>query len=602
MSTLMLADILKQVSLNNRKLPENNLPGIEKKPRRIVSDASSRSETLEIVDIRTENLGTNVQKNIALFVGNLAEEITSERLTEMFKVYKSFISAKVCTNADDNRSLGHGYINFGNKEDAERATEDFNYNKIMGKEIRIMPSIRDSVYRKNFGTNIFFSNLPLQKEKLTHRMFYDIFRKYGKVLSVKLDSSKNIGFVYFEDDTIARNVIKEFNNKEFLGNIISCGLHFDKELRKKPNFDKQISKLDDDIIIEKEKEIFDSNKVEIKIDKDKVAIIQPNGIFIKNLPLDTNNNEILTIFSEVGPIKSVFLSPLNESREYLWAFVTYKDKASVEKAISLFNGKAIGNRNVFVTHAYSKYNIPTPKPILFLSNLSPICDRKFLKQIMNQLSVKPEDIKVHQSENPEHVTSTGTIQFKTQDDLDKAKKFLNNKLVSGSIIYATTRKSKKNQEQTNYREFCQILPNSPFTYKNYGDYCSTNIHDPSTHDKIHFMHAKKLKNYEVQTNKLPYNGCQDKKATQLFKNGRGAIPAKELLLQQIKDKIDNLKYPFATRPENLKSLADYIFIVFWNRNGQSLSQFLLLQNSSKEYAEMLKHQIETAASTLGFGR
>lgn len=116
------------------------------------------------------------------------------------------------------------------------------------------------------------------------------------------------------------------------------------------------------------------------------------------------------------------------------------------------------------------------------------------------------------------------------------------------------------------------------------------------------MHAKKLKNYEVQTNKLPYNGCQDKKATQLFKNGRGAIPAKELLLQQIKDKIDNLKYPFATRPENLKSLADYIFIVFWNRNGQSLSQFLLLQNSSKEYAEMLKHQIETAASTLGFGR
>lgn len=417
----MLADILKQVSLNNRKLPENNLPGIEKKPRRIVSDASSRSETLEIVDIRTENLGTNVQNNIALFVGNLAEEITSERLTEMFKVYKSFISAKVCTNADDNRSLGHGYINFGNKEDAERATEDFNYNKIMGKEIRIMPSIRDSVYRKNFGTNIFFSNLPLQKEKLTHRMFYDIFRKYGKVLSVKLDSSKNIGFVYFEDDTIARNVIKEFNNKEFLGNIISCGLHFDKELRKKPNFDKQISKLDDDIIIEKEKEIFDSNKVEIKIDKDKVAIIQPNGIFIKNLPLDTNNNEILTIFSEVGPIKSVFLSPLNESREYLWAFVTYKDKASVEKAISLFNGKAIGNRNVFVTHAYSKYNIPTPKPILFLSNLSPICDRKFLKQIMNQLSVKPEDIKVHQSENPEHVTSTGTIQFKTQDDLDKAK-------------------------------------------------------------------------------------------------------------------------------------------------------------------------------------
>lgn len=85
----------------------------------------------------------------------------------------------------------------------------------------------------------FFSNLPLENPQLTTRSFYLIMIEYGNVLSCLLERRKNIGFVYFDNDISARNVIKKYNNQEFFGNKIICGLHFDKEVRTRPEFTKR---------------------------------------------------------------------------------------------------------------------------------------------------------------------------------------------------------------------------------------------------------------------------------------------------------------------------------------------------------------------------
>lgn len=79
-----------------------------------------------------------------------------------------------------------------------------------------MPSMKNTLFRKNIGTNVFFSNLPLENPQLTTRSFYLIMIEYGNVLSCLLERRKNIGFVYFDNDISARNVIKKYNNQEFL--------------------------------------------------------------------------------------------------------------------------------------------------------------------------------------------------------------------------------------------------------------------------------------------------------------------------------------------------------------------------------------------------
>lgn len=50
--------------------------------------------------------------------------------------------------------------------------------------------------------------------------------------------------MYFEDEKTARNVIKMYNNTNFFGKKILCGIHFDKEVRSVPNFETQKSRLD----------------------------------------------------------------------------------------------------------------------------------------------------------------------------------------------------------------------------------------------------------------------------------------------------------------------------------------------------------------------
>ena len=158
---------------------------------------------------KPQQVGKRVDKKnlIPMFIGGLGPEITEQNLKDVFGEFPSLHSVKICADSSTHISLGYGYLNFTNKQEVEKCVEKYNYTVVFGNEIKIMPSVRNSVYRKNIGTNVFFSNLPLENPALTTRVFYDTFKVYGKILSCKLDNRKNIGFVYFEDDKAATSVI-----------------------------------------------------------------------------------------------------------------------------------------------------------------------------------------------------------------------------------------------------------------------------------------------------------------------------------------------------------------------------------------------------------
>lgn len=601
---MMASNILRQISLNKRPNDASNKKEIFEKPvRRHVSSSSSKSFSPDVVQIDNETLESGIKvvnsDTTALFIGNLDSRVTSDKLTEIFRKYPSFVSAKVCCDSESQISLGHGYLNFGNKTDAEIATDDFNYQTLFGKEIRIMPSIRDSVFRKNIGTNVFFSNLPLQTENLTSRRFYDIFRQFGKVLSIRLDSNKNIGFVYFEDEDVAKNVIKQFNKKEFLGNIISCGIHFDKDVRKDPQFEKKLSYLDNEVLVEKELEIPMSENIELKGAKKKTATVQPNGVFVKNLPLTTEKKDLLDIFSQSGPIKSVFLSQQKDC-DYLWAFITYKDKESVSKSIFTFNGKDMDGKKLFVTHAYSKQNVVSKGPILHLDNLSPICNKKFLNQVMAQLKIKGADIIVEENENSELSTMKGQITFQNKSDLLKCKTFLDQKTVGGCVIQALF--DDQNSSENTGLQQQKITENK--VYRRHGFQIQPTASNSLTKilGQASVPHMNKNKNYYIPRTRYAVAPSIPRSSYPMRSEHENNSTTMEVLNGIVKKKLDNLKFPFASRPENLNSISEYIFTVYWNCDKLKLSEFLLLVGGATKYDKILAAQIDAAATTLGFGR
>ncbi|EHN02583.1 Pes4p [Saccharomyces cerevisiae x Saccharomyces kudriavzevii VIN7] len=556
------------------------------------SSSSSHSDSPEFLRI---NNNKSSQKNgklkvfeskklIPLFIGDLHETVTEETLKGIFGKFPSFVSAKVCLDSITKKSLGHGYLNFEDKEEAERAMEELNYTDVNGREIRIMPSLRNTTFRKNFGTNVFFSNLPLNNPLLTTRVFYDTFSRYGKILSCKLDSRKDIGFVYFENEKTARNVIKMYNNTSFFGKKILCGIHFDKEVRSVPNFETQKSRLDAETIIEKEQAL---NATQLKrndgASKNNQSSSQ-NSIFIKNLPIITTRDDVLNFFSEVGPIKSIYLSNATKVK-YLWAFVTYKSNEDSEKAIKRYNNFYFRGKKLLVSRAQDKEErakfIESQKmSTLFLENLSAVCNKEFLKYLCHQENIRPFKIQID-GYNESSATYSGHIKFRNFEDATRIFNFLNNRLVGGSIIMTSWERQSG-------------------TSKNYEDYGTRSIHTLS-HPQITPYYRCSHTN-DPNSSSMRISSSMNSSTRSLIKNRSFNKKVLETFEKQVRRGIDFMRFPSATRDENVHGIAEYIFDTYWNRDVLVLDKFLSLLNSSPYHEGVLQKQIEEAANSLGFKR
>ncbi|CAR29111.1 hypothetical protein ZYGR_0Z00320 [Zygosaccharomyces rouxii] len=600
-----------------------------------VSSRSSQSEFSDVVKLHgsmtqesgvaTSNTNTQngldsqsvieSQPTIALFIGDLDEQIDEEILIQIFKKFKSLTSVKVCTDAETGKSLGYGYLNFSRRQDTLAATEEFNYRPIFGKEVRIMPSLRNTFYRKNIGTNIFFSNLPLENSNLTTRVFYDTFKVYGNILSCKLDKRKNIGFIYFDNDHAARVVIKEFNGSEFFGNKILCGIHFDKELRKFPEFEKRKSSLNDITIPKEQLTLGPTDAKTVEHDSTQ-HLPHPNAIFVKNLPPSCPDDEILDYFSNLGPVKSVF-SSTSHKYESSWAFVTYKKGSDTNKAVKIYHGAQFKGRKLSVIKAESarnghgSYNKQSSKisyrPILYLQNLSSVCNEQFLLQMCMEERIKIENLGItdffHDS-----FTYSGYVKCKSKKDADKILKLLNNRLIGGCEVKITRKKLNNNNGNSSipvidvYHSKNQSKSPKHSTYNGL-----------SKQPQVHLQSA--IFPMPIYSAPTPTPGAgpmyypQPMVLTPKIATFNSSKETDEQLSQilkylrrQVKKGIDFLRYPTATNDENLLRITNYIFEHYWHCDLNQLTKFLLLMNANTQNESILNNHIEQTAKHLGFER
>jgi len=165
-----------------------------------------------------------------VYVKNLSESTTDEEFNKIFSEYGPVTSAVVMRDADGN-SKGFGFVNFENSEDAAKAVEALNGQKIDNKEWyvgkaqkkhereqelkqRFEQSMKEAV-DKSQGLNLYIKNLD---DTVDDEGLKELFSSYGTITSCKVmrdpnGASKGSGFVAFSTSEEASRALFEMNGK-----------------------------------------------------------------------------------------------------------------------------------------------------------------------------------------------------------------------------------------------------------------------------------------------------------------------------------------------------------------------------------------------------
>ena len=75
-------------------------------------------------------------------------------------------------------------------------------------------------------------------------------------------------------------------------------------------------------------------------------------VYVGNLSYATTEDELRTLFAQAGTVKSVALiKDRDTGRSKGFAFVEFETQVEAQKAISMFNGQAVGDRELVVNLA-----------------------------------------------------------------------------------------------------------------------------------------------------------------------------------------------------------------------------------------------------------
>ncbi|KAK2860803.1 hypothetical protein Q7C36_004969 [Tachysurus vachellii] len=153
-----------------------------------------------------------------LIVNYLPQNMSQEELRSLFSSIGEVESAKLIRDKVAGHSLGYGFVNYVNPNDAERAISTLNGLRLQSKTIKVSYARPSSDSIKD--ANLYISGLP---KNMTQKDVEDMFTRYGRIINsrVLVDQtsglSRGVAFIRFDRRSEAEDAVKELNGQKPAG-------------------------------------------------------------------------------------------------------------------------------------------------------------------------------------------------------------------------------------------------------------------------------------------------------------------------------------------------------------------------------------------------
>ncbi|XP_023549690.1 polyadenylate-binding protein 3-like [Cucurbita pepo subsp. pepo] len=374
----------------------------------------------------------------SLYVGDLELNVNEAQLLELFSRVAQVVSLRVCRDQTRRVSLGYGYVNFSNHQDAMTAMEHLNFTSINGKPIRIMISNRDPSIRKSGYANVFIKNLDAS---IDNKALHDTFASFGTVLSCKvaLDSngqSKGYGFVQFDTKEAAESAIIKLNGMLLNDKQVYVGHFIRRQERMRANG------------------------------------LQFTNVYVKNLPENMMDDGLKSLFGVHGTITSAVVKTDSNGKSKGFGFVNFESTDSAAAAVEKLNGTLIGEDKILYVgkaqrkaerEAELKEKFERDRKIrfdklqganLYIKNLDDHIDDEKLKELFSEYGTITS-CKVMLDENGVS-KGTGFVAFSSPDDAARAINEMNRKMKGRKPLYVAVAQRKEERKAQLQTQFAQI--------------------------------------------------------------------------------------------------------------------------------------------------
>ncbi|XP_076944229.1 polyadenylate-binding protein 2-like [Bidens hawaiensis] len=375
----------------------------------------------------------------SLYVGDLEYGVTDSQLYDLFNQVGQVVTVRVCRDLSTRRSLGYGYVNYSNSNDAARAISVLNFTPVNGKSIRIMYSHRDPSIRKSGTANIFIKNLD---KTIDNKALHDTFSSFGTILSCKIatDSSgqsKGYGFVQFDTEESAQNAIDKLNGMLMNDKQVYVG-HF---LRKQ--------------------------------ERDTSSTSKFNNVYVKNLPESTTDEDLKKTFGEYGTITSTVIMRDADGKSKCFGFVNFENADDAASAVESLNGKKIDDKEWYVGKAQkkserelelkSRFEQSAKEAAekyqganLYVKNLDDGIDDDKLKKLFSEYGTITS-CKVMLDPNG-NSRGSGFVAFSTPEEASQALAEMNGKMIANKPLYVALAQRKEERRAKLQAQFSQMRP------------------------------------------------------------------------------------------------------------------------------------------------
>ncbi|KTF95643.1 hypothetical protein cypCar_00028534, partial [Cyprinus carpio] len=318
-----------------------------------MGDEPSDAKTNLIINYLPQNMSQEELRSLFSSIGEVESAklirdkmaVTSFIGNALFQYFK--LGSLSTMEVKEGHSLGYGFVNYVNPNDAERAINTLNGLRLQSKTIKVSYARPSSDSIKD--ANLYISGLP---KTMTQKDVEDMFTQYGHIINSRIlvdqasGLSRGVAFIRFDKRSEAEEAIKDLNGSKPAGASEPITVKFAASPNQTKN-SQLISQLYPT----------QSRRFGGPVHHQAQRFSSSSGwcIFIYNLGQDVDEGILWQMFGPFGAVTNVkVIRDFNTNKCKGFGFVTMTNYEEAAMAIASLNGYRMGDRVLQVSFKTSK--------------------------------------------------------------------------------------------------------------------------------------------------------------------------------------------------------------------------------------------------------